>query len=72
MTMRDWAKHLDNILTANGEHLLSDAGRISHEQAVEKAKSEYVKYQARTLSNAEEQYLNSLNITERTVKETAI
>jgi len=69
MTMRDWAKHLDNILTANGERLLSDAGRISHEQAVEKAKSEYVKYQDKTLSNAEKQYLSSLKIAESSVKE---
>ena len=68
MTMRDWAKHLDNILTANGERLLADAGKISHEQAVEKAKSEYVKYQARTLSDAENQYLNSLKMAESSVK----
>ena len=68
MTMHDWAKHLDNILTASGERLLADAGKISHEQAVEKAKSEYVKYQARTLSDAEKQYLNSLKTAESSVK----
>jgi hypothetical protein len=68
MTMHDWAKHLDNILTASGERLLEDAGKISHEQAVEKAKSEYVKYQARTLSDAEKQYLNCLKMVETSVK----
>jgi hypothetical protein len=66
--MRDWAKHLDKILTATGERLLADAGGVSHEQAVEKAKSEYVKYQARTLSDVEKQYLASLKSAETSVK----
>ncbi len=67
MTMRDWAKHLDKILTATGERLLADAGSVSHEQAVEKARSEYVKYQARTLSDVEKQYLASLKSAATTV-----
>ncbi|AHF89238.1 toxin Fic [Opitutaceae bacterium TAV5] len=68
MTMRDWAKHLDRILTATGERLLPDAGSVSHEQAVKKAKSEYVKYQARTLSDVEKSYLASLKIIETSAK----
>lgn len=68
MTMRDWAKHLDKILTATGERLLANAGSVSREQAVEKAESEYVKYQARTLSDVEKQYLASLRSAEATVK----
>jgi len=60
MSMCDWATHLDKILTATGEQLLLDAGRVSHMQAIEKARAEYVKYQARTLSNVEKQYLASL------------
>ena len=68
MTMRDWGGHLDGILTATGEKLLADAGKISHEKAVEKAQAEYVKYQARTLSDAEMQYLASLKKTEATLK----
>ncbi len=68
MTMRDWAKHLDSILTASGERLLANAGKISHEQAVDKAKSEYVKYQAKTLSDVEKQYLESLKSAESSVK----
>lgn len=68
MTMRDWAAHLDNILTATGEQLLADAGKISHGQAAEKARTEYVKYQARTLSEAEKQYLDSLKNVEGTLK----
>ena len=68
MTMRDWSTHLDAILTATGEQLLKDAGRISHEQAVEKARLEYVKYQARTLSEVEKQYLGTLKTAEAAVK----
>ncbi|MDR3088714.1 MAG: virulence RhuM family protein [Desulfobulbaceae bacterium] len=68
MTMNDWAAHLDKILTATGEQLLADAGKISHEQAVEKARTEYVKYQARTLSDAEKHYLANLKNAENTVK----
>jgi len=69
MTMHDWAAHLDNILTATGERLLADAGSVSHERAMAKAKSEYVKYQARTLSDVEKQYLASLKTIETNAKE---
>lgn len=44
MTMKDWAKHLDNILTMSGEKLLSGNGSISHSQAMVKVKGEYKKY----------------------------
>jgi len=37
MTMRDWAEHLDRILTMSGEQLLRGNGSISHKQAVDKA-----------------------------------
>lgn len=60
MTMKDWAAHLDRILTMSGENLLQDAGSINHDQAVEKATAEYRKYQAKTLSEAEKNYLESL------------
>jgi len=60
MTMKDWAAHLDRILTMSGENLLQDAGSINHDLAVEKATAEYRKYQAKTLSEAEKNYLESL------------
>ncbi|MBP8994331.1 MAG: virulence RhuM family protein [Bacteroidales bacterium] len=64
MTMKDWAEHLDKILTMSGEKLLQGAGSISHEIAIEKATSEYKKYQQKTLSEAEKNYLESLKILE--------
>jgi len=60
MTMRDWAEHLDRILTMSGEQLLKGNGTVSHKQAVDKATDEYRKYKARTLSPVEEDYLNSI------------
>ena len=57
MTMADWAKHLDRILTMGGEKLLISAGSVSHDEAIEKAKGEYKKYQAKTLSEVEQEYL---------------
>jgi len=60
MTMKDWAEHLDKILTMSGEKLLQDAGAISHDIAIEKATTEYKKYQQKTLSGAEKNYLESL------------
>jgi len=68
MTMKDWSKHLDRILTMSGENLLLGAGSISHEQAVDKAKTEYKKYQQKTLSEVEKNYLESLKMLEEKTK----
>lgn len=65
MTMVDWVKHLDKILIATGEELLQGAGKISHQQAVNKATIEYQKYQAKTLSDVEVDYLNSIKKLEK-------
>lgn len=65
MTMKDWAEHLDRILTMSGEQLLQGNGNISHKQAVDKATDEYKKYKARTISDVEEDYLNSIRILEQ-------
>ena len=60
MYMSDYVDHLDNVLKATGEKLLTDAGTISHNQAIEKAKTEYKKYQVKTLSPVEEAYLKTI------------
>lgn len=43
MTMKDWAEHLDRILTMTGEQLLQGNGSVSYKQAVNKATDEYKK-----------------------------
>jgi hypothetical protein len=68
MTMKDWAEHLDKILTMSGERLLQSAGSVSHEIAIEKAGTEYKKYQQKTLSEAEKNYLESLKMLENKAK----
>ena len=60
MTMKDWAAHLDNILTMSGEKLLQGAGTVSYQQAIEHATNEYKKYQQRTLSQVEKDFLDNI------------
>ena len=69
MTMEDWSLHLDNILTMSGERLLQSAGKISHEQAVNKASTEYKKYQQKTLSSVEKDYINTINNLQKKINE---
>ena len=68
MTMKDWAKHLDNILTMSGEKLLQGAGSVSHEKAINKATTEYKKYQQKTLSEVEKSFLETLKAIEKNSK----
>ena len=63
--MAEWAKHLDGILTSTGENLLIGNGTISHNQAVDKAQTEYKKYKARMISSVEKDYLDSIKMLEK-------
>ena len=60
MHMDDYIKQLDTILFSTGEKLLVGAGTISHDEAIEKAKDEYMKYQVKTISPVEKEYLETL------------
>ena len=60
MYMEDYIKQLDMILSSTGEKLLIGAGTISHDKAIEKAKTEYRKYQVKTISPVEREYLKTL------------
>ena len=57
MTMADWVEHVDRILLATGEDLLSGNGSISQKQMSEKVEAEYKRYQSKTLSQVEKDYL---------------
>ena len=61
MTMEDWAKHLDNILTMSGENLLEGAGSVSHDDAMKKAEREYKRYKNRVISPAENDYFETIS-----------
>lgn len=68
MYMSDYINHLDSILSSTGEKLLEGAGTVSHEQALEKAKNEYRKYQSKTLSPIETAYLDTIKKINETAK----
>ena len=68
MYMKDYIQQLDTILSSGGRQLLTDAGTVSHAAAIEKAHSEYRKYQEKTLSPVEEAYLNNIRAAEKEVK----
>ncbi len=61
MKMTDFVQELDRILTSANRKILTGAGSVSHGQAIEKAKTEYLKYKARTLDDVEIAYLESIN-----------
>ena len=69
MYMSDYVKHLDNLLKSTGEKLLTNSGNVSHSQAMEKAKREYLKFQNQNLSPVEEAYLQSILKIETTAKQ---
>lgn len=68
MYMDDYVRQLDNILLANGEGLLTDGGKVSHEEAMDKAVAEYRKFQVKTLSPVEQAYLESIKDIEKKAK----
>jgi len=65
MYMSDYIDQLDKILSATGEKLLNNSGNISHRNAISKAKSEFKKYQVKTLSPVEAAYLENLKIVQK-------
>lgn len=60
MYRKDWADRLDSILQLNGRELLTHAGKISHEKALEKSSLEYEKYQVVQKKIAKEDSLKEI------------
>ena len=60
MHMEDWIQKLDDILKLNGRELLTHAGKISHEKALEKSNEEYQKYKATQKITEKEQSLKEI------------
>lgn len=63
MTMQDWVKELNYFLTMNRKDILKDAGKISHQEALNHVEKEYNKYKNRISikpSNVELHYLESI------------
>ncbi len=61
MRMQDFVRELDTILSSTGRNILDSAGQVSSTEAKEKAAAEYKKYQAKTLSHVEKEYLQTIS-----------
>jgi len=66
MYMADWIKRLDTIIQMNGRELLTHAGKISHEKAIEKSAHEYSKFRE---TQKQLEYEESLKELERDIKD---
>jgi hypothetical protein len=60
MYMKDWIERLDVILQLNGRELLTHAGKISHETALQKSSEEFEKYKQMQKTLEREQNLKEL------------
>ena len=69
MRMADYIAQLDAVLKSTGRALLNNAGKVSHEQAEKKAKAEHRTYKAKSLSEVEKSYLESLKRIEKKLKD---
>ena len=65
MYMRDWVEHLKMVLMMNRKSILEDAGRISHQMAMEKASQEYDKYRD---AQRQIEHLNSIKELDEDIK----
>ena len=60
MYMSDYVEQLDSVLTSGNRKLLIGSGKVSHDEAIKKAKEEYKKYQSITLSPVEQAYMETI------------
>ncbi|MFV8347491.1 virulence RhuM family protein [Flavobacterium sp. ZB4P13] len=71
MYMKDWVERLDSFLKMTGQEILSHSGKISHQEAIEKANKEYNKYKELTknqLSQVEKDFIKQIEATEKKLK----
>lgn len=65
MTMKNWIEETDNLLKFRKKEILKTSGKISHEQAIEKANKEYEKFKVKQdmqyISSMDEMYQRYLN-----------
>ncbi len=60
MYMQDWIQRLDAILQLNGRELLTHAGKISHQMALDKSAGEYEKFKEQQNAVEKEQSLKEI------------
>lgn len=60
MYMNDWIARLDSLLQLNGKEILTHAGTISHQMALERSEQEFTKYKQVQSSIEREQSLKEI------------
>jgi hypothetical protein len=72
MYMKDWIARLDDFIRMTGNDILENAGTISHQQAIEKAKKEYEQYKAliaNELSTVEKHFVKQIEAESKKISE---
>jgi len=72
MYMSDWIERLNDFIKMMGKDILTHAGKISHNQAIQKAHTEYQEYKEKTkneLSRVEEDFIKQIDTTAKMLKE---
>ena len=60
MYMKDWIERLDALLQLNGREILTHVGKISHQMAIEKSSTEFIKFKEKTKKIEFEQSLKEI------------
>ena len=71
MHMKDWLQRADDFLQLTGNNILTNAGSISHQKALEKANQNYQTYKEQVkneLSKAEKDFIKHLDQTQKQLK----
>jgi hypothetical protein len=71
MYMSDWVERLNDFLKMTGRDILMHSGKISHQQAIDKAKDEYEKFKEKTskeLSKVEKDFIQQIEASEIKLK----
>ena len=66
--MSDYVEQLDSVLSSGNRKLLTGSGKVSHDEAIKKAKAEYQKYQAITISPVEQAYMETIKDASQSAK----
>src|SRR5690606_7806242 len=72
MYMKDWIARLDDFIRMTGNEVLDNAGRVSHQQMLEKAEQAYAEYKAQTqheLSRAEQDFVRFIDQTAKQLEQ---
>jgi len=68
MYMKDWIIQLDKLISVFDKKVLTEAGFVSHAEALKQAEAEYKKFQVKTLSPVEKAYLENIKLLEKKVE----